>query len=497
MAIIHVPRRAYRQPQGRVTVDWGNQLALGLSAALLPGVNRIPVVGNHSVSYAVSGGQFIANSDGIGYGSASSASTGILSFGSSGSPLAPSESASVLVILEPFARSNATSQIISAAHSSTNTNTQRLSQSTTADHRYAAGNTYLTTGIPATFFAGHTYREDGATIRSNACFGDGSGIRQTNSVTWSATYGYQSVTAAPGAGIKSVLAIFVWDGVAVPLAELASLAANPWQLFRESPLRIYSLPPAGTTQDLAASGSATASGSAALRADVGLAGVGVSVAGGAAGAVASVSLAAAGLALFSGSAGLEAGATVTLTAAGLAQAAGAAGLAADVLLAGAGAAEAAGSAGLAAELRALAAGGAVAGGSATLSGGAAGEIGAVGGVDAGGAAGLLITVSLAGLGGAVAGGSAALETGAGGDLGAAGGAVAAGGGVLSATVALTAAGFVQAMGAGALAVQFPLSAFGAGSAGGSAVLSDAGGLVLIASPRWRVPATNRRWEVVL
>lgn len=253
----------------------------------------------------------------------------------------------------------------------------------------------------------------------------------------------------------------------------------------------------GTTQDLAASGSANASGSAALRADVGLAGVGVSVAGGAAGAVASVSLAAAGLALFSGSAGIEAGATVTLTAEGLAQAAGAAGLSADVLLAGAGAAEAAGSAGLAAELRALAAGGAVAGGSAALSGSAAGEIGAVGGVDAGGAAGLLITVSLAGLGGAVAGGSAALETGAGGDLGAAGGAVAAGGGVLSAAVALTAAGFVQAMGAGALAVQFPLSAFGAGLAGGSAVLSDAAGLVLIASPRWRVPATNRRWEVVL
>lgn len=260
---------------------------------------------------------------------------------------------------------------------------------------------------------------------------------------------------------------------------------------------VFEVAGAAAPVDLAASGYAESGGSAALQSEVSLAAVGVSVAGGSAAVSVDVSLAAVGLALFSGSAGLESGATVTLTASGLAQAAGAAGLSADVLLAGAGASEAAGSAGLAAELRALASGGAVAGGSAALSGGAAGELGASGGAAASGSAGLLITVSLSGLDGAVAGGSAALEGGAGGELAAGGGADAAGGGALSATVALTAAGFVQAMGAGALAVQFPLSAFGAGSAGGSAVLSDAAGLVLIASPRWRVPGTNRRWEVVL
>ena len=39
MAVIHIPRKTYRQPQGRVIVDWSNTLAVGLVHAAIDGVD--------------------------------------------------------------------------------------------------------------------------------------------------------------------------------------------------------------------------------------------------------------------------------------------------------------------------------------------------------------------------------------------------------------------------------------------------------------------------
>lgn len=253
-------------------------------------------------------------------------------------------------------------------------------------------------------------------------------------------------------------------------AAALDLTANPeklWRMFR-SPLRRLFLPGGGGALSGAASGGAQAGGAANPSVQVALAGVGVAVAGGSAQAQVAVPLSAAAIAQAGG--GATATATVTLSAAGLAQAAGAAGLDVAAVLAAAGSAQA--------------------GGSATLSGGAPGALSAAGGAQAGGAAVLAVTVTLAAAGGAQAGGSATISGGAPGALSASGGAQAGGAGTLVATVQLTAAGLAQALGAGQLAVQVPLSAFGAALAGGQATL-QVGGAVLPLAIAARVRPASR------
>lgn len=320
--------------------------------------------------------------------------------------------------------------------------------------------------------------------------------------------------------------------------EVREWVANPWLAYEADPVRIFSLPAGGgSSQALAASGAATATGYAALAANVALAGVGVAIASGAADISASsagglaaagaaeasgtatpaidIALSALGLSLASGAAALSAAASgdlaasgsavaqgaaalaanVTISAAGLAAAAASAGLSAAVLLAGAGAARAAGNATLAAQLAAAAAGAAQATGTATLSGGAAGDLAAGGSAQAQGAAALTLTVRLAAAGAASAQGGASLNAGSAQDLSASGAAQASGAGTVAATVTLTAAGFVQAMGAGYLVVQVDLAAAGEAQASGSATLENADALVLIEMPRWTVDAAGRRWVV--
>ncbi len=285
-----------------------------------------------------------------------------------------------------------------------------------------------------------------------------------------------------------------WDR-ALNTAERVEVGRNPWQLFRADPVRFYSLPNSGTSQDLDASGAATASGTATAAAQVALAGVGVSLAGGTAQTAAAIALSALGLTVASGTATLSSSAsgnlaasgaataggsaspvaTVSISAAGLAQAAAQAGVSAAVLLAGAGAAAAAGNAALAVQLQALAQGAAQASGTATISGSAAGELSAYGQAAASGAALLTLDVRLAAAGSAGASGSGALQE-------------------YGAAVNLTAAGFVQAMGAGVLKIDIALAAIGAGRASGAALLVPAG-LAYSSARRLAVAAENRRLAV--
>lgn len=324
------------------------------------------------------------------------------------------------------------------------------------------------------------------------------------------------------------------------LPELAqAVTENPWQIFRRDPERRYFGAGGSTSQDLAGSGTATASGSADLAAQIAVAGVGVSLASGSASLTGSkplaasgaatatgtaapaiaIALSALGLSVSSGTAALSSAASgslaasggataggsaalaanVTISASGLAQAAASAGLSAAVLLAGAGAAQAAGNGALAAQLRLAASGAAQAGGSAALQGSAAGQLSGYGQVVASGSAVLTLDVRLAATGGAQAGGSGALSSGSTAPLAASGGAAAGGSGVIAASISLTAAGFVQAMGAGYLVVQVPLSASGGAAAAGAAGLVDLDALVLIESARFAVRSARvtrfevRRW----
>lgn len=319
--------------------------------------------------------------------------------------------------------------------------------------------------------------------------------------------------------------------------ELRDWVGNPWTMFRADPIRVYSLPSSGTEQALAASGSATATGSTQLAASIALAGVGVALAGGsgtlsgaqsaplaATGTAAAsgtaapridIALSALGLSIATGTATLDAAtagslaasgsasasgsaaaaANVTISAAGLAQAAAAAGLSAQVLLAGAGAAAAAGNAALAAQLRAAATGGAQASGTATITGSAAGQLTAGGSAQALGSAALVVSVRLAAAGSAAATGAGAVDAGTSQALAGSGQAGATGAAQVVAEVVLTGAGFVQAMGVGYLVVQVDLAGAGAAVADGAAAAVDAGALVLISVARWRVDAAGRRFTV--
>jgi hypothetical protein len=272
----------------------------------------------------------------------------------------------------------------------------------------------------------------------------------------SATSGVQTVRPFVG---------LFWNRV-LSDAEVASISANPWQVFAPPRPRVLAAVASGGALSGAAFGLGAAGGFASLRASVSVAAAGGDTAGGAAGAGVRLSASAVGLDVASGTAGTKA--IVTIGALGLAQAAGQAGLSAAVLLAAAGAAQASGNATLGARLQAMASGAAVAGGAAVLTGGAPGALAAVGGDQAGGAAVLVVSVQLGASGGDQAGGAAGITGGAPGQIAAAGGDQAAGSASLKVSVKLTAAGFVQAMGAGALVVSVPLSASGADQAGGSA-----------------------------
>ena len=328
-----------------------------------------------------------------------------------------------------------------------------------------------------------------------AIFIDGSkaavGGRTVSNDTWK----YQLGPDAGGAVNQSLLA---WIPGVFSDAECIRISDEPYSALFEPIAQVgFDFPAAsgGTSQDLAGSGAATASGTASLAAQIALAGVGVSLASGTATPKIDIALSALGLAVSSGSAtlsGAAAGslaasgaatasgsaalaANVTISATGLAQAAAAAGLSAAVLLAGAGAAAAAGNAALAVQLQALAQGAAQAGGSATVSGSAAGELSGYGQASASGAALLTLDVRLAAAGSAGASGSGTLQE-------------------YGTAVNLTAAGFVQAMGAGVLKIDIALAAIGAGRASGAALLVPAG-LAYSSARRLAVAAENRRLAV--
>ncbi len=315
-----------------------------------------------------------------------------------------------------------------------------------------------------------------------------------------------------------------------------SLSANPWQLFRADPVRIYSLPSGGTSLiEPTVDGYASAEGAASIASTVALSGVGVALSSGTAGLGANTSASAGGAATATGSAfastdialsaiglavsigsGVLAGAShstlqaeggasaggsatvtanITISAAGLARAAGVAGMSAAQLLAGAGAAQAAGNSALAAEISAIAAGVAQATGSADLGGGVAGAVDAVGQVTASGSAALILTVRLTATGTANGAGGAALEAGAGVDMTAAGAASGAGSADITTEVQITAAGFAQAIGAGFIVLQVPILATGAGLASGAAALTSGAALVLIANPLFTVHSSGQLYQV--
>lgn len=277
--------------------------------------------------------------------------------------------------------------------------------------------------------------------------------------------------------------------------EVEVVSDNPWALLASR--RSYLLPSlsaGGGSSNLAAAGTDTAAGTAALAASVGLAGVGLAVASGAANATVAIPLAAAGIAQASGAAADAV--AITVSAAGLATALGQAAASVARQLAASGGDTASGAA-LQAVAAALAATGAdTASGTATISSSGAGSLAATGGDTASGNAALTIAaaltaaasalaagnatlsinLALAGAGSDVASGSATINSSSGGSLSATGSDTASGTAAIRAAVQITAAGLAQAAGLGQLQILVPLAAFGGAQAGGSAHLVSAGGV---------------------
>ena len=253
------------------------------------------------------------------------------------------------------------------------------------------------------------------------------------------------------------------------------------------------------TVNLAAAGTAQATGTATPLKEVSLAGSGLSVATGTAGAQLSVPLNAVGLAVAAGSGGLQL--TISMAGAGLAQAVGAANLALAKLLAASGAGQAAGTAALdvgagAGPVSLAAAGQAQAAGTATLS--LVIHLQAAAVAQAQGLAGLAVGKQLGAAGQALASGGAALWLEV--PLGAAGLAQASGAGGLQLLINLPASGLVQATGAAQLQVGMTLQADGQAVATGTAGLSVLLGLDgvrgLVAPVRarnWSGEPTRRFW----
>lgn len=233
-------------------------------------------------------------------------------------------------------------------------------------------------------------------------------------------------------------------------AEVSSWSNFPWQLVRADPVRFYSLPSGGgTSQPLAASGTATASGTAAAAAQVALAGVGVSLASGSASIAASRPLAASGASTASGTA--KPSATKPLSASGSSAASASAAVKLDIAVAGVGVA--------------------LVTGAASITGGSAGAIQAAGSATATGSAATAAQVKLSAIGLAVSSGSAAVSSGTAGDLSAAGSAQAGGSASPVTTVTISAAGLAQAAGAAGLSVAVLLAGAGAARSAGNAVLA--------------------------
>lgn len=240
----------------------------------------------------------------------------------------------------------------------------------------------------------------------------------------------------------------VWSVGLLP--ELAQAATeNPWQLFRRDPVKRYFGASSSTSQALAASGAATASGTAAATVQVALAGVGVSLASGTATLAGSKPLAASGASTASGSA--TPSATKPLSASGSSAASASAAVKLDIAVAGVGVA--------------------LATGAASITGGSAGAIQAAGSATATGSAATAAQVKLSAIGLAVSSGSAAVSSGTAGDLSAAGSAQAGGSASPVTTITISAAGLAQAAGAAGLSAAVLLAGAGAARSAGNAVLA--------------------------
>lgn len=229
MPVIHIPRRTYRQPQGRVTIDRGHPALQGdfilyVNSVTFTEKNEIRVAENRAypstfgvetgafgrvtvcpffaglprtVLYA--GGSTMRTYNGYSalYGGVQEASLTGLSLGQASAPSAGARRTITLTSSDPNA---ATCYQITTF---------------TGNSNWVAWN--------------------GGAKRSFTT----SGTATTYSSATSFVLGYN---VGNGADAETVAAVYLASDVAIPAEAAASLSANPWQLFRSEPRRIYSFP---------------------------------------------------------------------------------------------------------------------------------------------------------------------------------------------------------------------------------------------------------------
>ena len=247
MAVIHIPRRTYSQPQGRVEVDWNNPLSAGLYFAVVPGVALKDVVGNVSVQEYGAGTKVLsADRFGLSYENPDNLTTqglfqiGDIDVATQTSIMGPVDQTVIYVgstYRTPDSSFGDFLRLRYATGISYYAATAR--QSASALYRYGnSSGAYQTVGFPLEFVAFYTVGQNEYDIQK---YRNGLVRESTRSAT-NVTAGFSGIAVGAQKGsAKSVQTLCGW---ARPLEkiEIFEFAANPWQIFRSQPRRIYSFP---------------------------------------------------------------------------------------------------------------------------------------------------------------------------------------------------------------------------------------------------------------
>ncbi len=215
------------QPPANAPVDWGNPLAQELTC-LVPALARQDIVGRLPITGT---GTLRGSIRGVGIGSAGTAGGSGLTVGDTSSPVAPFENATIVMVGTAYLRSGSASGILTT-DSTTGSATGAISQSATADNRFAVvGSTFNTLSIrPAGFSI--TWSGAPGSYDRRSCVLDASGqVALAGTTNFAGTYGFRNIQVGAGTGFEAFYLLAAWRRTLTD-AEIGSIVADPWQLFQ-------------------------------------------------------------------------------------------------------------------------------------------------------------------------------------------------------------------------------------------------------------------------
>jgi hypothetical protein len=245
---IILPRRHYTQPQGRVRVEWNHPISTGLVFAFDPAGRRNAADGTPMTQ---TGGAFVVASD---RGVALQATDSARVFSCPITPIAATAPVSGYFHARAYA-SNATRKRLFRLFNATNGTIVNIDFGSGSSNRSFTG-IQTASDFPTNGIFSNT------PIGNNIIYGGHDGgstfdafVFELNGVIGTDTFGTAGARIGPATDLNlgNNASSFPWNGE-IPIAylwrrmlsveERRELDANPWQLFRADPVRIYSLPSA-------------------------------------------------------------------------------------------------------------------------------------------------------------------------------------------------------------------------------------------------------------